>query len=82
MNEAQVIVDDKVPVVRIIREFDAPVAKVFRAHVEPELFAKWNWPDATRYGRPVHCRTACVPQRDVRADAGRVPLVPDVITTS
>ena len=45
MNEAEVIVDDKVPVVRIIREFDAPVAKVFRAHVEPELFAKWNWPE-------------------------------------
>ena len=45
MNEAQVIVDDKLPVVRIIREFDAPVAKVFRAHVEPELFARWNWPE-------------------------------------
>ena len=29
MKEAEVIVDDKVPVVRIIREFDAPVAKVF-----------------------------------------------------
>ena len=43
MNEAQVIVDDKAPVLRTIREFDAPVAKVFRAHVEPELFAKWNW---------------------------------------
>lgn len=43
MNEAQVIVDDRLPVVRIIREFDFPVAKVFRAHVEPELFAKWNW---------------------------------------
>lgn len=44
MKEAEVIVDEKVPLVRIIREFDAPVAKVFRAHVEPELFAKWNWP--------------------------------------
>ena len=43
MNEAQVIVDDNAPVLRTIREFDAPVAKVFRAHVEPELFAKWNW---------------------------------------
>ena len=43
MKEAQVIVDDKVPALRTIREFDAPVAKVFRAHVEPELFAKWNW---------------------------------------
>lgn len=45
MNEAEIIVDDKVPVVRIIREFDAPPAKVFRAHVEPELFVRWNWDD-------------------------------------
>jgi uncharacterized protein YndB with AHSA1/START domain len=43
VNEAEVIVDDKLPVVRIIREFDAPVEKVFRAHVEPELFLRWNW---------------------------------------
>ncbi len=43
MNEAEVIIDDRVPVVRIIREFDAPVAKVFRAHVDPALFVKWNW---------------------------------------
>ena len=45
MNEAEIIVDDKVPVLRIIREFDAAPAKVFRAHVEPELFVQWNWPD-------------------------------------
>ncbi|MEQ1505230.1 MAG: SRPBCC domain-containing protein [Myxococcota bacterium] len=44
MNETKVIVDEKLPVVRIIREFDAPREKVFRAHVDPELFAKWNWP--------------------------------------
>lgn len=45
MNEAEVIVDDKLPVVRIIREFDAPPEKVFRAHVDPELFVRWNWTD-------------------------------------
>lgn len=45
MNEAKVIVDEKLPVVRIIREFDAPPEKVFRAHVDPELFARWNWPE-------------------------------------
>jgi uncharacterized protein YndB with AHSA1/START domain len=43
VNEAEVIVDEKLPIVRIIREFDAPPAKVFRAHVDPVLFAKWNW---------------------------------------
>ena len=44
MNEAEIIVDEKVPVVRIIREFDAAPAKVFRAHVEPELFVRWIGP--------------------------------------
>ena len=45
MNDAEIIVDDKVPVVRIIREFDAPPEKVFRAHVDPGLFVQWNWSD-------------------------------------
>jgi uncharacterized protein YndB with AHSA1/START domain len=45
VNDAEIIVDEKVPTVTIIREFDAPVEKVFRAHVEPELFVRWNWPD-------------------------------------
>jgi uncharacterized protein YndB with AHSA1/START domain len=45
VNEAEIIVDDKLPVVRLIREFDAPVEKVFRAHVDPDLFVRWNWTD-------------------------------------
>ena len=45
MDEAEIVVDEKVPLVRIIREFDAPPEKVFRAHVEPELFVRWNWAD-------------------------------------
>ena len=45
MKEAEIVVDEQVPVVHIIREFDAPPAKVFRAHVEPELFVRWNWPE-------------------------------------
>ena len=58
MNEAEIIVDEKVPTVTIIREFDAPPEKVFRAHVDPDLFVQWNWPD----GFSVHfdhfdCRT-------------------------
>lgn len=43
MKEAEVIIDEKVPAVRIAREFDAPVEKVFRAHVDPALFVQWNW---------------------------------------
>jgi uncharacterized protein YndB with AHSA1/START domain len=45
VNEAEIIVDDKVPTVTIVREFDAPPEKVFRAHVEPDLFVRWNWPE-------------------------------------
>ena len=45
MTEAEIIIDEQVPLVRIIREFDAPPEKVFRAHVEPEQFVRWNWED-------------------------------------
>jgi uncharacterized protein YndB with AHSA1/START domain len=45
MNEAEIILDEKVSTVTIIREFDAPVHKVFRAHVDPDLFVQWNWPE-------------------------------------
>ena len=47
MSEAEIIVDEKVPTVTIIREFDAPVEKVFRAHVDPDLFVRWNWPEGS-----------------------------------
>ena len=40
-HETQITADDKVPVIRITREFDAPPAKVFRAHADPELLAQW-----------------------------------------
>jgi uncharacterized protein YndB with AHSA1/START domain len=58
VNETRIVVDEKLPVVRIIREFDAPPEKVFRAHVDPELFARWNWPDgfAVRFDH-FDCRT-------------------------
>ena len=43
-RETQIIIDQKVPAVHIIREFDAPVAKVFRAHTDAALFAQWIGP--------------------------------------
>jgi uncharacterized protein YndB with AHSA1/START domain len=43
-NETEIHSDPKVPLVRITREFDAPPAKVFRAHADPELVARWNGP--------------------------------------
>jgi uncharacterized protein YndB with AHSA1/START domain len=42
--ETQIIADPDVPLVRIIREFDAPPAKVFRAHTDPELVVQWLGP--------------------------------------
>lgn len=42
--QTQIEVDQDVPLVRILREFDAPAARVFRAHVEPELFVQWCGP--------------------------------------
>lgn len=44
MNQTRIELDPKVPLVRIIREFDASPDKVFRAHTDPELFARWNGP--------------------------------------
>ena len=43
-NQTTIEVDDRVPLVRIVREFDAPVSKVFRAHTDPDLFARWIGP--------------------------------------
>ncbi len=42
--ETLITSDPDVPLVRIIREFDAPAAKVFRAHTDPELVAQWLGP--------------------------------------
>lgn len=57
-RETQIIVDAKVPLVRIIREFEAPPASVFRAHTDPALFAQWNGPLGTEMRVDAHdCRT-------------------------
>jgi uncharacterized protein YndB with AHSA1/START domain len=43
-NQTEIALDPDVPLVRIVREFDAPPAKVFRAHADPELVAQWLGP--------------------------------------
>ena len=43
-HETQIELDTKVPLVRITREFDAPVDKVFRAHSDPQLVVRWLGP--------------------------------------
>jgi uncharacterized protein YndB with AHSA1/START domain len=43
-HETEIVSDPDVPLVRIIREFDAPPAKVFRAHTDPDLVVQWMGP--------------------------------------
>lgn len=43
-HETEIIVDPDVPLLRIIREFDAPPAQVFRAHADPDLLVRWLGP--------------------------------------
>jgi uncharacterized protein YndB with AHSA1/START domain len=43
-HETQIVSDPDVPLVRIVREFDAPPEKVFRAHTDPDLLVQWLGP--------------------------------------
>ncbi|NIH80263.1 SRPBCC family protein [Amycolatopsis viridis] len=43
-RETRIVAAEKVPTIEIIREFDAPPEQVFRAHVDPELYAQWVGP--------------------------------------
>ncbi len=46
-HQTDITADPEVPLVRITREFDAPAAKVFRAHTDPELVVQWLGPRRT-----------------------------------
>jgi len=57
-HEAEFTVDPDVPLVRIVREFDAPPDRVFAAHADPELFVRWNGPRSLTTTIDHHdCRT-------------------------
>lgn len=43
-HETQIAADPEVPLIRIVREFDAPPEKVFRAHTDPDLLVQWLGP--------------------------------------
>ena len=45
MPTAAIEADPTVPIIRITRDFAATPAQVFRAHTDPELFARWVGPD-------------------------------------
>lgn len=43
-HETQIHADPNLPTIRIVREFDAPPERVFRAWTDPALFAQWIGP--------------------------------------
>lgn len=43
-HETEISADPDVPLIRIVREFDAPPAKVSRAHTDPDLVVQWLGP--------------------------------------
>jgi uncharacterized protein YndB with AHSA1/START domain len=43
-HETAITADDKVPTIRIFREFDAPPTRVFQAHADPALLVRWLGP--------------------------------------
>jgi len=57
-RDTEIAVDQRVPLVRIVREFDAPPEKVFRAHADPELLVRWLGPRGlTMHVEHYDCRT-------------------------
>ena len=57
-NQTSIEVSGEVPTVTITREFDAPVALVFRAYTEPDLFKQWIGPrNRTFELQEFDCRT-------------------------
>jgi uncharacterized protein YndB with AHSA1/START domain len=45
--ETRIEADPKVPVIRIVREFDAPPERVFRAFADPDVLVQWLGPETT-----------------------------------
>lgn len=45
-NETRIDADPNLPTVSIVRDFDAPPERVFRAWTDPELVVKWLGPES------------------------------------
>jgi uncharacterized protein YndB with AHSA1/START domain len=43
--QATIEADPAVPLIRIVRDFNATPAQLLRAHTDPELFVRWVGPD-------------------------------------
>ena len=44
-HSAQIEADQKVPLIRITRDFAATPEQLFRAHMDPDLYARWVGPN-------------------------------------
>ena len=45
--EATIVADEKLPIIRITRDFAATPAQLMKAHLDPDLYARWVGPDGT-----------------------------------
>lgn len=45
LTTARIEADPDVPIIRITRDFEATPAQLFRAHTDPDLYARWVGPD-------------------------------------
>ncbi|WP_410643807.1 SRPBCC family protein [Amycolatopsis sp. lyj-346] len=43
-HQTEILADEKVPTIRLVREFDATPEQVFRAHIDPQLYTQWVGP--------------------------------------
>ena len=48
VGETEIVADPHVPIIRITREFAGPPERLFRAHTDPVLFARWIGPSSMR----------------------------------
>jgi len=56
--QAQIEADADVPIIRIVRDFAASPAQLYRAHTDPDLYARWVGPnDITTRIEVWDCRT-------------------------
>lgn len=46
-TEAAIVADENLPIIRITRDFDATPAQLMRAHLDPDLYARWVGPDGS-----------------------------------
>ncbi|MFC6707226.1 SRPBCC family protein [Flexivirga alba] len=45
IREAVIEADEKLPIIRITRDFNATPAQLIKAHTDPDLYARWVGPD-------------------------------------